>query len=328
MDYIAVHSKFIAYFQNTTPEERLLKRNKNDFRITEGLKLYTESHHITPRSLGGLDVEENLVRLLPEEHIFIHMLRYKAFDTRQDMLAVRFCLNGCASPSVRKPKHIGRLTKRLRTGYSFIKTNAYRFRKEHGWQTKAGAQSISDKAKETMSVKCAKTGEPVGFRVSTKDPRVLSGEWVHHSSGMVSVLEIASGKTVRITTQERKLNPHLYKGLLNQAGTSNVRYSGLTDEDILEHAVTVSLKLGRIAPYAQVIKYGVENNIPIPKSLSKMRFNGNQSKEYLERLQKLLPDLEYTPYFKTEEQRRAASVKSTEYARKQKLKEQSFATNK
>jgi hypothetical protein len=35
---------------------------------------YFETHHIVPRSFGGLDVPENLIRLSPEDHFFAHLL--------------------------------------------------------------------------------------------------------------------------------------------------------------------------------------------------------------------------------------------------------------
>lgn len=39
---------------------------------TEGQ--YLEKHHIIPKSIGGLDTDDNLVRLTPKEHFICHML--------------------------------------------------------------------------------------------------------------------------------------------------------------------------------------------------------------------------------------------------------------
>jgi hypothetical protein len=41
------------------------------FRITSE---YTEKHHIVPKSLGGVDSKENLVKLTAREHFICHML--------------------------------------------------------------------------------------------------------------------------------------------------------------------------------------------------------------------------------------------------------------
>jgi len=43
-------------------------------RILEG---YTEKHHIIPKSLGGLDINKNLVNLLAREHFICHWLLTK-----------------------------------------------------------------------------------------------------------------------------------------------------------------------------------------------------------------------------------------------------------
>ena len=37
-------------------------------------EIYTERHHIIPRSLGGADTEDNLVVLTLREHLIVHML--------------------------------------------------------------------------------------------------------------------------------------------------------------------------------------------------------------------------------------------------------------
>lgn len=40
-------------------------------------EVYTESHHIIPRCLGGYDHKDNLVKLTAREHYIIHWLLYK-----------------------------------------------------------------------------------------------------------------------------------------------------------------------------------------------------------------------------------------------------------
>ena len=38
-----------------------------------------ERHHILPRSLGGLDNKENLIKLTPREHFIAHLILWKAY---------------------------------------------------------------------------------------------------------------------------------------------------------------------------------------------------------------------------------------------------------
>lgn len=58
--------------------------------IENSLTGYTERHHILPRSLGGGDDAENLVRLTPEDHFFAHLLLAKVFGGK--MSAALFCM--------------------------------------------------------------------------------------------------------------------------------------------------------------------------------------------------------------------------------------------
>jgi hypothetical protein len=42
---------------------------------------YVEVHHILPRSMGGADTEDNLVRLTAREHFLAHWLLYRIYKT-------------------------------------------------------------------------------------------------------------------------------------------------------------------------------------------------------------------------------------------------------
>lgn len=48
---------------------------------TLGKEIYTEKHHIIPKSMNGMDVKENLVRLTAREHYLIHWLLYMIYRT-------------------------------------------------------------------------------------------------------------------------------------------------------------------------------------------------------------------------------------------------------
>ncbi|NDE11305.1 MAG: HNH endonuclease, partial [Chitinophagia bacterium] len=74
-------------------KERISNRNLNDKRLNEDY-IYTEKHHIIPRHAGGNDNVLNLAEMLPEEHYMAHLLRYKAYNDRNDFLAIRFMVNG------------------------------------------------------------------------------------------------------------------------------------------------------------------------------------------------------------------------------------------
>ena len=74
MDYRKIYSAFIAS----------RKRVEND------IQGYTEKHHILPRSFGGSDDPENLVKLTPEDHFFAHLLLAKIHGGK--MSAALYCM--------------------------------------------------------------------------------------------------------------------------------------------------------------------------------------------------------------------------------------------
>jgi len=61
MNYERIYREFIA-------DRRAIED------ATELVAVYSEKHHIKPRSLGGDDSPENLIRLTPEDHFFAHLL--------------------------------------------------------------------------------------------------------------------------------------------------------------------------------------------------------------------------------------------------------------
>lgn len=55
-------------------------QNIIDKRKLETPESYTETHHILPKSLGGSDEPENLVKLTAREHFICHYLLAKMFN--------------------------------------------------------------------------------------------------------------------------------------------------------------------------------------------------------------------------------------------------------
>ena len=283
MNYSSIHDRFIEYFRSTEPSERLKKRDENDLRLSEKY-LYIEKHHIIPRSQGGDNSETNLVNLLPEEHVFIHLLRFKAFGHPSDMYAFRFCLNGIANKDLFKNKLYVSLGKDVRKYYALLRHFKSRFRKKYGWQTEDGKKRISAARKGKFPAVDAKTGKNVGS-VDCNHPKVLSGEWVHHSKGYVTVFDDKIGKKVRIKTSEKSEHHH---GLTKSDGSNNANYSGLTDDQIIGYALDF-VKEYQIIPSLGLLKrYLAMKNIKMIKMLVGWRFNefGGGCKGYVKRLEK------------------------------------------
>ena len=263
MDYKNIETKFIKHFKETNTKDRLIKRNPNDERL-KLTYIYVEVHHILPRSLGGDNSKENLVEVLPEEHIFLHMLRYKIYKQREDMLSVRFCLNGFDKNKTKMGINYNNiiLNKKIRTGYAWIKTHSYNFRKEIGWHTEEGIKAISEARMGTFPAKCANTGESVGS-VSNKHPKVLSGEWVHTSKG-------------RELSEDEKIK----KG---SKGFKNGKSINVTKDDLINYMLELTEIENRIPAYIEVKRYVEKKyDINIPSSHKTFRFKNKSIYEYVE----------------------------------------------
>jgi hypothetical protein len=65
---------------------------------------YTERHHILPRSMGGTDEPDNLVKLTAREHFIAHWLLWRIHRTRE----MAYAFNGMCSNSSGKRYHSSR----------------------------------------------------------------------------------------------------------------------------------------------------------------------------------------------------------------------------
>lgn len=91
-------------FDGTLPSEQLLKdqflrgedpylafiaqaREHTKILLEQNPTVYTEVHHITPRSQGGLDEPSNLVRLTYNDHTIAHYIRWVVYGNENDKIA-------------------------------------------------------------------------------------------------------------------------------------------------------------------------------------------------------------------------------------------------
>ena len=63
------------YYQRYLKFIQMCKTNVNS--------AYTENHHIIPKSLGGSDTKDNLVKLTARQHFIAHWILWKAYDNKQ-----------------------------------------------------------------------------------------------------------------------------------------------------------------------------------------------------------------------------------------------------
>lgn len=293
MNYEKIYNNLVEYCRITTPLERTKKRNDR----IENCK-YTEFHHVIPR-FEGIENNNDTIEVTYFEHVLLHYIRFKAYNKRDDFLAVRFMFNTFGTKiGIEKDKIKTILySKKYINLYSMYKNTICEFRKNKGWQTEDGKRRISEARKNTVPVKDAKTGKIIGS-VSNKHPKFLSGEWVHVTTGTRNVIIKSTGAHTRIPCKD--FDPSIHEPIVRlSSGKNNPTYLNITDDEIVNIGVEKSKLLGRICPYTRLISECKKDGIKIPVSIhNKFRFEGKGTKEYIRRVKQLCPDLEYKQYYR------------------------------
>ena len=231
MNYDKIYKDLCEYCKTTTPEFRVKTRNPDDPRI--GVQyLYTERHHIVPKHDGGTDEECNIVTLLPEEHFLAHFIRYKAYNQANDFISVRSIINGYMSKQHEVLRsNLDHVSMNKRIG--LFRQHIQSYRKVHGWQTEDGRKRISKARMGTFPCVDVETGDPVGSH--KKDhPNIISGKWVHHSKGKLSVTHKVTGERSYMTTKEYQLRKDEFTANsgTDQSGSNNSNYKDMTPERV------------------------------------------------------------------------------------------------
>lgn len=283
MDYKKLYYRLCNYCKTVDINERIKTRNKLDERLNNDY-IYTENHHIIPRHSGGLDTDCNLVRMLPEEHFMAHFIRYNAYENSNDFISVRFMLNGFMSKNYIDDIPIKTMNKMVR----MFKEETSHFRKTYGWHSKDGRKRISEARKGTMPVIDSISGDMIGS-IPTNHPNVISGKWVHHSKGKLSVIDL-NGNKKYISSDEYKNNKDIYSANVGDvSGENNPKYSGITDGQLVDYLIKFSTKVGvgyLIGYHRFTSFYRKKYNVAIPKYLSSFRFDGGGVSELYNRASK------------------------------------------
>lgn len=277
MNYKKIYYDLCEYCKNTDIKVRIKNRNINDFRlILDTDTIYTENHHIIPRHAGGDNSKNNLVKLLPEEHYMAHLIRWKAYNSRDDFLAVRFIVNGLVSKeSIKEHFPDNETYKTFKRRLSLWTQHIYEFKKEHGWHTEEGITNISNARKNTFPAIDKITLKSVGS-VESNHPKVLSGDWIHHSTNKISVTELKTGNKLYINKSLYDKSIHKFNGP-PQNGKNNGNYKLLTNEFLEEiykciplavenNHFSVSIFMKLIAPISEnyyhkrISKAWIDNN--------------------------------------------------------------------
>jgi hypothetical protein len=137
----------------------------------EVISAYTENHHIIPKSLGGDNTSENLVRLTAREHFLCHYLLTK-MTAGQHRIKMCFAFNAFRRSSEAQERTLtGRQYELVRKLVSaarseFLKGNTYNLGKKRG--------PISEETRKKISE--SKKGKPLSAEQKNKISLATKGK--------------------------------------------------------------------------------------------------------------------------------------------------------
>jgi len=163
-------------------------------RILEG---YGEVHHIIPKSLGGSNSKENLVKLTAREHFICHLLLTKMLPpgtTRNKMIHAAWAMTTLENPNQDRYKVTSKTYESLRIQYSLLVKLRLtgKVGRKHSEETKQ---------KQSKALK-GKTRRPMSEESKKKLSESLKGK----NEGKVRTEEQKLAQSIRQTGRARK--PH------------------------------------------------------------------------------------------------------------------------
>lgn len=269
---------------------RLEKRTKNS-------EIYYESHHIVPEFMfkvrkrtgpkghldGNSDSVDNLVLLTFQEHLMAHYYLYEILkDTHYEYSAgsaLQFFFIKATGGHIRQ-RTLSEVDKKFLDEMTHLR--------------QIGIKCISNARSGKMPVVDAITREPIGS-MPVDHPRIISGEWVHHSTG--------------------KKSPNSGR---NQQGINNANYKKMTQEhlDRIFQCVAQSLiddTHFSVNTFSKNIKleFTEFKKISIKWVMNNLSSVENLVAQYN---QKMNANIVYNPYYRSISQRNNASKYSQLYA--------------
>jgi hypothetical protein len=124
-----LENKYTSYYIS------IINNAKN--RLIDG---YYETHHIIPKSLGGSNLKENLVKLTAREHFVCHLLLTKMYegDAKNKMVHAAWAMATLENNSQQRYKITSKIYESLRIKYANLKSETLKGKpgRKHSEETK------------------------------------------------------------------------------------------------------------------------------------------------------------------------------------------------
>ena len=138
--YLNRYIKFIEFAKNLTVNDK-----------------YVESHHILPQSMGGLNDNDNLVKLSARQHYLAHWMLWKAYKSKEMTVAFFSMSNQSNQYQGRNRRINSRIYENLRNEFSTLLSKTA----EDKWQDPAYRQKHIDtnNSEKTQKIRSEKAKE-------------------------------------------------------------------------------------------------------------------------------------------------------------------------
>ena len=179
--------------------------------------IYSEKHHIIPKSLGGNNRNDNLVRLTAREHFIAHWLLTKMVNSKKQQwqMWIAFqCMLYRENDTQQRYKITGRIFENIKQKSSVIRSQRFSgennpmFGKKHSVESK---QKISDKR--------GNIGRPHTEEAKVKISQAISGI-VRSAEHKAMISKVHKGKIESAETKLKKSLSHIGKRWINDGHTS------------------------------------------------------------------------------------------------------------
>lgn len=157
-----VQNKYTSWYFSLVEKRKSVQRSE----------LYTERHHIIPKSMGGGNEKDNLVRLTPREHFVAHWLLTKMCESETHKTKMEYAIQRMMKNNDITHKH--EWAKWQYEIASQKKVEALRKNRENGNCPRTGKKHSEESKKKMSIARLGKKFDPEKLKL--RKPRVVTEE--------------------------------------------------------------------------------------------------------------------------------------------------------
>lgn len=201
----------------------IIDKARNEFRVKLQKQhpnfVYYETHHVIPKTLGGLDSKTNLVLLTPREHFVVHCLLPRMCANNSDRLKMNY--------AIRMMRRLDEIKHSKLYEFERIRINKEGMSKESKLkmsEMKRGKPGIPHTSETKLKIAKSRLGKTCSDETKRKIAESLRGR-KHCDEHKQNVSESLIGKKRKPFSQEHKINLSLSHQGNNHSSETKLKIS-------------------------------------------------------------------------------------------------------